>query len=90
MRQAFTLIELIFVIVILGILAAVALPKFSETSIMAHDTKAKDTIMAVQSAVNTLRQKQILRGTFQDLNRTALGYDASTHEVFGKVLTTPV
>ena len=31
MRKAFTVLELIFVIVILGILAAIALPRFSSS-----------------------------------------------------------
>ena len=35
-RQSFTMIELIFVIVVLGILAAVALPKFHEMGQRAH------------------------------------------------------
>jgi len=38
-RAGFTMIELIFVIVILGILSAVALPKFIGVSQQAHDQK---------------------------------------------------
>ena len=40
-RAGFTMIELIFVIVILGILSAVALPKFIGVSQQAHDQKVK-------------------------------------------------
>jgi len=42
MKKAFTMIELIFVIVILGILAAVALPKFLNTATQAHEGNLKD------------------------------------------------
>ena len=40
-RAGFTMIELIFVIVILGILSAVALPKFIGVSQQAHDQKVE-------------------------------------------------
>jgi prepilin-type N-terminal cleavage/methylation domain-containing protein len=42
MKKAFTMIELIFVIVILGILAAVALPKFIGVASQAHEANLKD------------------------------------------------
>jgi len=44
MKKAFTMIELIFVIVILGILAAVALPKFIGVSSQAHEANLKNFV----------------------------------------------
>jgi len=61
-KNAFTMVELIFVIVIIGILSAIALPKFSETADLAYKSKAKDTVAIIQSAIATGRQKLILRG----------------------------
>jgi general secretion pathway protein G len=71
MKKAFTMIELVFVIVVIGILAGVAIPKFAATRDDAIISKARATVGALRSAIATERQKQILRGNFDDLNGSA-------------------
>ncbi len=61
-RKAFTLIELVFVIVVIGILAAIALPRFGNTADTAYLSKAQSELMSVRSALSTERQTRILRG----------------------------
>jgi general secretion pathway protein G len=72
------MLELVFVIVIIGILSAVAIPKFALTRDDALITKAKTTISTIRSAILTERQKRILRGDFS--NFTSLGGNTGTNQ----------
>ena len=66
-RNAFTMLELIFVIVVIGILAGIAVPKLAATRDDATVTKAIATVGSVRSAIATERQKRILRGDFDTI-----------------------
>jgi general secretion pathway protein G len=77
MKKAFTMIELIFVIVVIGILSAIAIPKFAVTRNDAVIMKAKTTIASVRSAISSKRQKNILKSVFTDLNASSIGTNFS-------------
>ena len=66
-KKAFTMIELVFVIVVIGILAAIAVPKLAATRDDAIITKAATTVSSVRNAIATERQKRILRGNFDPI-----------------------
>lgn len=62
MKNAFTMVELVFVIVILGILAAIAIPKMAATRTDAEITKGRSDISAIRSAIVTERQGRLIQG----------------------------
>ena len=64
LRKAFSMIELIFIIVIIGILAGVAIPRLATNSDTATVVKAKSTLAAVRSSILIERNKRILSGNF--------------------------
>ena len=63
-RKGFTLIELLIVVVIIGILAAIAIPKFSETKEKAYITAMKSDLKNMVSGAEA---------SFSD-NNTYAGY----------------
>ena len=83
MKKAFTMVELVFVIVVIGILSAIAVPKFAATRDDAIVSKGRAEVAAMRSAVATERQKRILRGDFTDVTNTEvptlLEYGLSSH-----------
>lgn len=77
MKKAFTMTELVFVIVVIGILSTIALPKFSKTMEYVYESKAKETVASARAALANLRQKRVLRGNFDSITVTDVGENFS-------------
>lgn len=60
--RAFTIIELVFVIVVLGILTSIALPKLNDTVVQADIAKGRGDVATIRSAIANERQGQVIRG----------------------------
>lgn len=91
--SAFTMIELVFVIVVIGILSAVAIPKFAATRDDAIMSKARTTLASVRSSLSTERQKRILRGNFTnigDLGNATVAFGNFDNDAASPVLQYPV
>jgi len=89
-KSAFTMIELVFVIVVLGILSAVAIPRFAATRGDAQMTKGRTDIAAIRSGIALQRSKNMLEsnpqanGFFPDNldNIGAAGYGQENQRLF--------
>ena len=76
------MIELVFVIVIIGILAAVAVPRLAATRDDATITKNKVVVASIRNALSMERQKRILRGDTTVI--TAVGDSTNAFDKFSK------
>ena len=69
-RKGFTLIELLIVVVIIGILAAIAIPKFGKTKDKAYVTAMKSDLKNLEIAEETYFADSTRYGALTDINFT--------------------
>ena len=81
-KSGFTMIELVFVIVILGVLAAVAIPKFAATRTDAQIAKGRSDVASIRSGIVSERQARLIKGNSSWITKANLDKDG----LFGGVL----
>ena len=89
-KKAFTMIELVFVIVVLGILVAVAIPKFAATRTDAEITKGRADVSSIRSAIISERQTRLIRGDSSYIEAGTGSGQLDDGGLFGGVLTYPI
>ena len=62
-KSAFTLVELIMVIVVIGLLAAVVVPKFTSIKTEAQNAAETGTVTAIRSGINLAHMTSLAQGT---------------------------
>ncbi len=85
--RAFTLIELVFIIVILGILAAVAYPRIAPLREDAEIAKGKADVATIRAGIINERQTRIIKGDPTWISKANLDKD---NKLFNGVLTSPL
>lgn len=89
-KKAFTMIELVFVIVVLGILASVAIPKFAATRTDAEISKGRADVSSIRSGIITERQSRLIVGSNSFISPGTNAGELDNGGLFGGVLTYPI
>lgn len=93
--KGFTLIELIIIIVILGILAAVAIPKYIDMRQQAADSSARGILGGLRGAVTVVYANRVIRSSADPIDMKEVldnvqlsGYDSSAGGGAGEAVLT--
>lgn len=84
-NSAFTMIELVFVIVVLGILAGIAVPRLAATRDDATIAKMRGDLAAIRSGISLRRSENLMRG-----NPAWPALEGADAALFDNVLQQPI
>lgn len=86
MKKSFSIIELIFVLAIIGVIVTIAIPKISNSLNNSHIENIKNDIMMIQEGLIHYKNKNILKNDATFLE----SLDENDNKLFSKILTYPI
>jgi len=89
-KNAFTLIELVFVIVLIGILSSVAIPKFTNLRKNAIISQGRADVASIRSGIINERQARLIKGDSDFIQNGTYEGQMDYGGLFGGVLMYPI
>jgi general secretion pathway protein G len=83
MQRAFTLIEIIFVLVIIGLLASLAIPKFTNLTTNAKNSALKSTLTSVQASIDNIHSQWVINDDFKWIGADGEDHSADFNDTTG-------
>jgi prepilin-type N-terminal cleavage/methylation domain-containing protein len=88
-RHAFTIVELVMVIVIIGLLAAVVIPRFGDIRTEAQGAAEQGTVAAVRTGIKLAHMASLAQGSDSypsTLDSASVGVGSETNKFFTNVI----